>query len=148
MTALSTQTLRALHAAARRHGYDHEQLRGLAGVASLKQLSAADASHLLERLNHGTPRLSEHPGSAQAHKRKRRQKGAIGLMTHAQRWKIESLRCQMSMTCEQFNNWLSQRHLSDGRAMTQANTTRDGAEVIELLKGVIARKNSTPEARG
>ena len=49
----TTPLLRRMHAVGRKRGYDHEALRDLAGVDSLKRLTVRDALQLIERLERG-----------------------------------------------------------------------------------------------
>lgn len=133
MTVTPAQ-LRALHAAARQRGLDHEQLRSLACVASLRELSRVAAADLLDRLNAGA---SDRPPA-----RRRRPKNVFRIMTAAQRDKIALLRLRLGWPADVFQSWLSRRHFGDGRPMTRPNSARDAAQVIELLKVVIARKEA------
>lgn len=129
---------RALFAAGRVRGLTIDDIRGMTPTGSISALTRGQASDLLEGLNRGTEYA--HPRKRKSSRgRPRRPKGVYAIATEAQHRKIESLRIQLGWTTEGLRGWLSERHYADGRAMTNIDSTNDGRDVIELLKGVLER---------
>lgn len=135
---------RALFAAARERGLTIDDLRDMTPAGSISALTRGQASDLLDGLNRGTDYA--HPRKRRPSSRPRRPKCVYGIATDAQRRKIESLRIQLGWTLEGLQGFLSERHFSDGRVMTRIDSTSDGRDVIELLKGV--RDRSRKGSRG
>ncbi|MFQ5495745.1 MAG: hypothetical protein ACE5EX_10235 [Phycisphaerae bacterium] len=132
---------RALFACAKCKGLDIDDLRALTPCGSISALSRQEAAELLSRLNAGTD--YDHPRPAR--RGVRRPKGVYRFATDAQRRKITALGIDLGWTSDRLHEWLSERHFLDGRPMSKildkdaAVSTKDGADVIELLKVVNAR---------
>ena len=126
MTAVATDNLvtvpqlRRMHALGRNLGLDHEGLRDAGGVASLKQLTRAQAHRLIERLQVGTAakagivRLCNTPyGDAS-----RQQRAAI--------WaKLKQLQQDCGWSAQKCTGWLQRRYgiktpYADGLQIGQA----------------------------
>lgn len=143
---ISAPQRRALFACARRKGMDIDDLRALTPLGSISALTRKEAAALLSRLNTGT--AYEHP--RRPTRGPRRPKGVYAFMTAAQRRKIRALRIDLDWTADELRAWLSGRHFLDGRPMSSvlyedaAVSTKDGAEVIELLKAVHTRASKRP----
>jgi len=127
---------RALFSAARSRGMTIDDIRDMTPTGSISALTRSQASDLLDGLNSGTEYA--HPRKPRR-RSARRPKGVYALATEAQHRKIESLRIQLGWTREGLRGWLSERHYTDGRPMTKIDSTSDGSDVIELLKGVLER---------
>jgi hypothetical protein len=99
--AVSTPQLKRLHAIGRQLGLDHEALRDAAGVASLKQLTRAQAAHFIDQLEapHATPRVVNSP-YADASKRQRQAIWA----------KLKQLHQQCRWSSEKCAGWLQRRY--------------------------------------
>ena len=98
--------LQALHAIARRRGLSHTELRAAAGVESLKELSVAEASRLIDRLqtkDHRSDWTPAEPNRASA-------RGVIRNATERQRNYIAVLLEQLGWGAEKATGWLRERH--------------------------------------
>jgi len=133
---ITSSQRRAIFAAGKVKSLTIDDLRAMTPTGSISALTRGQASDLLNRLNAGTQ--YEHPRKTA--RGRRHPKGVYALATPAQHRKIESLRIQLGWTTEGLRGWMSERHFTDGRPMTQIDSTADGVAVIELLKGVLERK--------
>jgi len=140
---ITTPQRRALFAFAKSKGMDIDDLRALTPLGSISALRRKDAAELLSSLNAGTD--YEHP--RRPVRGARRPKDVYRFATSAQRRKITALSIDLGWTAERLREWLSDRHFLDGRPMSMildedaAVSTKDGADVIELLKVVNARSH-------
>jgi hypothetical protein len=164
--ALSTQhgsvtssQIKRLHQLAIPKGFTHEDLRALAEVESLKDLSSAQASDLIRQLGGGE--LKHAPGQAPPPSRERgRSRGTIRLITEAQLEQIERLGAEYfsagqnpprqvgghaqhsALSTQHFRDWLSR----DFKVATIRDlaTAERGGQVIAVLKGMLARRERKP----
>lgn len=136
---------KAIFAAGRAHGFDHEELRRLGDCKHISDLTCAQASSLLDRLNQGRDPALARPTK----RRRRRPSNVIALATPEQRALIE----RNNVLLMRLFNWseaslraffearhFKARHVKDRRPMTDVRTTRDGIAVIQLQQGVIIRR--------
>ena len=87
---VTTAQIKRLHQLGIPRGFSHEDLRALAEVESLKDLSSAAASDLIRQLGGGE--LKHAPGQSPPPSREKgRQRGTIRLITEAQLQQIERL---------------------------------------------------------
>jgi len=103
---ITTGQLRALHAIGRRRGMNHEALRDVAGVESLKDLSVTKAARLIERLqteSHRRDFTRGEPDRASA-------RGVIRNATQRQRNYVAYLIEQLGWDGKKGAGWLRKRH--------------------------------------
>jgi len=134
-TPISEAQRKAIFAAGREHGFSIDDLRAMTPAGSISMLNRQQAAELLNRLNRGT--AHDHPRKGS--RGPRRPAGVYAMCSDAQRRKIVALGIELGWTTEQLQSWLARRHYADRRPMTKIDSSRDGAEVIELLKGVLDR---------
>lgn len=133
---------RAIFAAGKARGLDLDALRELTPSNSISAMSRSQAGALLERLNGTDNHCDARIGRHDRHRRPRRPKGVIGMVSTAQRAKIDSLRIDMGWTVEGLAGFLAERHFSHGGPMSRMLTSVDGIEVIELLKQVLQKQRA------
>jgi hypothetical protein len=134
---------RALFAAARRRGFDRDDLRAMTPAGSVSALTIAQAGELLDRLNAGT----EHDRTRGRHRPARLPSGVVRFVTASQRAKIESIRLELGWTPQRLDEFLSGRTYDRGGAMNVIRTSRDGMNVIQLLRGVQANMRRSAARR-
>lgn len=134
---ISPDQIRALHAIAKRRGWDHAQLREAAGVASLKELSLVDAHALIDRLqfdDHRGRYTPPPPDRATA-------RGTIRNATKRQRGYIASLFARLGWDAAKAAGWLERRHditdLAGGVFSTAA-----AKDVVVQLESALAKGGS------
>jgi hypothetical protein len=131
--------IQALHAIGRRRGLTHEQLREVAGVASLKELSVVQASALLDRLQLPDHKADWRPGPPDF----ARTRGTIRPATERQRNRIASLFAELGWDDAKARGWLAKRHGIRGDLDIAVFSTRVGRDVILELEGALRKQPST-----
>jgi hypothetical protein len=133
---------RALFAAARARGLDHQELRALTPTGSIARLTIRQAAALLDSLNRGT----DHERSGRP-RRPRRPRGILAMASGAQLAKIEGLRERLGWTREGLTAFLATRHYDHGDPMTAIVSGRDAQEIILLLSDVADRTDNAKRRR-
>lgn len=140
---------RALFAAARAQGMSRDDLRDMTPTGSVKALSRAQATALLERLNGGRRDRQ----TRQTKRPSRLPPGVFRFVTDAQVRKVDALRIDLGWSVEDLRSFLSERHYADGRPMATPDrcpamdSSADGVQVIELLKSVSNKADRAAERR-
>ena len=141
-SGITREQMRALFAAAARATLTVEELRAMTPHKSISRMTIAEASALLDRLNHGTahakPRPSPQASPLKSQASPRRPAGIATFVTDGQKLMIDSLRLELGWTPDQLRLWLDKRHYRNdpARPMSQIHSSADGVAVIELLKAV------------
>lgn len=141
---ISAGQRKAIFAAAHARGMSIDDIRDMTPAGSISKLTAAEASRVLDSINAGTqhelPRRKRPRGP-------RRPKGSIRLATPDQHRFIAALRIELGWTEGELDEFLSKRTFKHGGPMDKIQTTADGIEVIELLKGVRDRQQAADRKR-
>jgi hypothetical protein len=126
--------LKALHAIGRRRGWDHQELRRLAGVReSLKELSVIEAGRLIDRLQ-----TEEHKKDWTPPPPDRARRGTIRLATERQRNMIVGLFADLGWDAAKAGAWLKSRHgITD-----LANGTFSSAAAVPVINELNAMNRS------
>ncbi len=135
--------LKALHAIGRRRGWDHQELRRLAGVReSLKELSVVDAARLIDRLQteeHRKPDWTPPPPDRGRRGAWRRGAYTLRLATERQRNQIVALFDDLGWDAAKAGAWLKNRHnitdLTGGTFSTSA-----AVQVVNELNAIIRKR--------
>ena len=98
--------IKALHAIGRRRGLSHADLREVAGVASLKDLSVTDASRFIDQLQLDDHKQSWQPGEPD----RASARGVVRLSTSRQRNYVASLCDELGWDGDKARGWLRRRH--------------------------------------
>ena len=161
--SVTTAQIKRLHQLGIPRGFTHEDLRALAEVESLKDLSSAAASDLIRQLGGGE--LKHAPGQAPAPSRaKGRTRGTIRLITEAQLQQIERLGKEVFTganggngesspvsvlsvpSCSDvFMAWLKKDFKVE--TIRDLATAERGGQVIAVLKEMLARRGRTASLR-
>lgn len=133
MSRASTTMLRALHAAGRRRGLSHEDLRAAAGVTSLTLLDAGAADALLSRLNDG------HYGGGRGRKRDAQNRTPSGVLRRAsarQRAYLRRLIDRTGWTDRAIADFLAANDIHGGAGAVESGdfTTRAASRCITQLE--------------
>lgn len=139
---------KALFAWARERGKTIDDLRDMTPAGSISMLTRVQAAELLERLNQGTSHERDYRGPPPDRRKPRRAYGSIHRMVStAQSDLIVAIRMDLGWSEDHLVTWLSQRHYRSDptRPMSEIHSSRDAAEVIELLKAVRSRSAKTRE---
>lgn len=125
--------LRALHAAARRRGLTHEDLRAAGGVGSLTELTRANAARILENLNADRPEPTR--------RRPHAPRGVVRPASPKQRGFIWKLLADLPWSAERTRTWLRDTHgVSD--VNTHPFSTATASALITQLQQI--HKHAAP----
>lgn len=128
---ITTPQLRMLHALAKRRGLTHEDLRDVAGVGSLKDLTRAEAARVIDRLDADRP---EPP-------RRRARTRAANVIRQASIYQVNmlcALAHDLGWESERRDGWLHKRH---GIASLAARlfSSRTASEAITQLQQALRK---------
>lgn len=106
---ITPEQMRMLHGVAKRRGFDHAELRTVAGVTSLKHLSKSDAHALIDKLKDDRPDGGVVSASSRS---PRRPKGIIpiGGASKRQREYMTWLFDELGWDAGTRNGWVWKRH--------------------------------------
>jgi len=127
--SVTTPQLRRLHAIGRQLGLDHERLRDAAGVASLKDLTRAQAAHFMDQLEerHGTPRLVNTPYADAS----QQQRKAI--------WaKLKQLHQECGWSSAKCAGWL-QRRYGIAHPYVEGLQSGQASDILDALDNILAK---------
>lgn len=135
--SISPAQIRALLATGRKRGMEVDDVRAAAG-GSLRKLSRAQASKLIERLGGGE--LPNPPGTPQRQQRRRAEPGVYRMITEEHCEQIAHLLNQVFDTPREAAAWLQKNFkVLDLRRL---GTAKRAGEVIRVLKLIKQRRQT------
>jgi hypothetical protein len=139
---VTTRQLRCLHALARQRGLDHDDLRRVCGVPSLKELGRSAAARAIDRLQDDRPDPPRHPYRRGRRKFEDGEVRAETDATNRQRCEIIRLFDVLDWPLTKRERWLRQRHGVDYADLAHGIHTREHPR-LNLSQGYIDRREAS-----